>query len=111
MGENFRAIPVPENSVLSCGVGRDVVSGDNFQQPARVSLPVSEGGACDDQGKHFVWKFHLKGIPPMPRDAFEIDVDANGILKRGGTFVSGQSVNASNAPCLHGWSLQAILCL
>ena len=25
-------------------------------------------------------KFHLKGIPPMPRDAFEIDVDANGIL-------------------------------
>ena len=26
MGENFRSIPVPENSVLNCGVGRDVVS-------------------------------------------------------------------------------------
>ena len=25
-------------------------------------------------------KFHLKGIAPMPRDAFEIDIDANGIL-------------------------------
>ena len=26
VGENFRPIPVPENSVLSCDVGRDVVS-------------------------------------------------------------------------------------
>ena len=26
MGENFRPIPVPENSVLSCGVQRDIVS-------------------------------------------------------------------------------------
>ena len=26
MGEDFRPIPVPENSVLSCGVQRDVVS-------------------------------------------------------------------------------------
>ena len=26
MAENFRPIPVPENSVLSCDVGRDVVS-------------------------------------------------------------------------------------
>ena len=25
-------------------------------------------------------KFHLKSIPPMPRDAFEIEVDANGTL-------------------------------
>ena len=47
-------------------------------------------------------KFHLKGIPPMPRDAFEIEVDTNGILN--GTFVSGHSVNAPNVPCLHGRS-------
>ena len=26
VGENLRTIPVPENSVLSCDVGRDVVS-------------------------------------------------------------------------------------
>ena len=34
MGEDFRPIPVPENSVLNCGVGsrRRLLSGDNFQQ-------------------------------------------------------------------------------
>ena len=33
------------------------------------------------------------------------------ISNENGTFVSGQSVNAPNAPCLHGRSAQAILCL
>ena len=61
MGENFRPIPVPENSVLSCGVGRDVVSS--------VGTTFSS----------LLGKFHLNEVPPMPRDAFEIDVDANGI--------------------------------
>ena len=32
------------------------------------------------QGNSLLGKFHLNEIPPMPRDAFEIDVDANGIL-------------------------------
>ena len=36
VGDNFRPIPVPESGVLS---------GDNFQQGAGVSLLVSEGGA------------------------------------------------------------------
>ena len=67
MGENFRPIPVPENSVLSCDVGRDVV--------------VSSVGTTFSS---LLWKFHLNEIPPMPRDALEIDVtfnvDTNGIL-------------------------------
>ena len=40
MGENFRPIPVPGSSVLSCDVGRDVVSsvGTTFNnQPGFLS--------------------------------------------------------------------------
>ena len=32
------------------------------------------------QGNSLLGKFHLNEISPMPRDAFDIDVDANGIL-------------------------------
>ena len=86
MGENFRPIPVPENSILSCDVGRDVVSsvGSNFQQPAGVSLEVSEGERAMTQENSLLGEFHLNEIPPLPRDALEIDVtfdvDANGIF-------------------------------
>ena len=66
MGENFRPIPVPENSVLSCGVQRDIVSS--------VVTTFSS----------LLGKFHLNEIPPMPRDGLEIDVTfsivTNGIL-------------------------------
>ena len=78
MGENFRPIPVPENKVLSCGVQRDIVSSvvTTFSnQPGSLS-PRLRGGACDG----LLGKFHLNEISPMPRDAFDIDVDANGIL-------------------------------
>ena len=82
MGENFRPIPVPENSVLSCGVQRDVVSlvGTIFSNQPRVSLLVSEGERTMTKENNSLGKFHLKGVPPMPRDAFEIEVDANGTL-------------------------------
>ena len=58
--------------------------GDNFQQPAGVSLEVSEGERAMTQENSLHGKFHLNEIPPMPRDALEIDVtfniDTNGIL-------------------------------
>ena len=58
MEEDFRPIPVPENSVLSCGVQRDVVSsvGGNFQQPAGGFSRSLRGEACDDPGKQFAWE-------------------------------------------------------
>ena len=59
MGENFRPIPVPENSVLS-GVQRDVVSsvGTTFSnQPG--SLEVSERERAMTQGNSLRGKFHL----------------------------------------------------
>ena len=41
-------------------------------------------------------KFHLKGIPPMPRDAFEIEVDANGTLNASTQDKSGVVSNQIN---------------
>ena len=91
VGENFRPIPVPENSVLSYDVGHDVVSSVGttlsnqiFSSPAGVSLEVSEGERATTQENSLLGKFHLNEIPPMPRDALEIDltfnIDTNGIL-------------------------------
>ena len=38
-------------------------------------------------------KFHLNEIPPTPRDALEIDVDANGILN---VSAQDESITISN---------------
>ena len=82
VGENFRPIPVPQKQRLELWrrTRRRLLSRDNFQQPARVSLEVSEGERAMTKENNSLVKFHLKGIPPMPRDAFEIDIDANWIL-------------------------------
>ena len=45
------------------------------------------------QGNSFLGKFHLNEIPPMPRVAFEIDVDANGILN---VSAQDESITVSN---------------
>ena len=49
------------------------------------------------QGNNLLGKFHLNEIPPMPRDAFEIDVtfdiDANGILN---VSAQDESITTSN---------------
>ena len=82
MGENFRTIPVPQKQRLELWrrTRRRLLSGDNLQQPARVSLLVSEGERAMTKENNSFVKFHFKGIPPMPRDAFEIDIEANWIL-------------------------------
>ena len=59
---------------------RRLLRGDNFQQPTGFSLQDFKGERAMTQGNSLLGKFHLNEIPPMPRDAFEIDVDANGIL-------------------------------
>ena len=45
------------------------------------------------QENNLLGKFHLKEIPPMLRDAFEIDVDANGILN---VSAQDESITTSN---------------
>ena len=45
------------------------------------------------QGNNLLGKFHLNEIPPMPRDAFEIDVDVNGILN---VSAQDESITISN---------------
>ena len=45
------------------------------------------------QENRLLGKFHLNEIPPMPRDACEIDVDANGILK---VSAQDESITISN---------------
>ena len=45
------------------------------------------------QGNSLLGKFHLNEIPPMPRVAFEIDVDANGILN---VSAQDESITISN---------------
>ena len=71
------------------------------------------------QGNSLLGKFNE--ISPMPHDAYDIDVDANGILNVSARtslppsqtrrdVVSGQSMNAPNAPCLHGRSARASSC-
>ena len=45
------------------------------------------------QENSLLGKFHLNEIPPMPRDAFEIDVDANGILN---VSAQDESITISN---------------
>ena len=77
------------------------------------------------QGNNLLGEFNLNEIPPTPRDVFEIDVtfdvDANEILNvsaqdesitisnEKGRLPQGQTVNAPNAPCLHGRSARRIL--
>ena len=104
MGENFRPIPIPESSVLSCDVGHDVVSSvvttlsnQIFSTQPGASLEVSEGERAMTKENNLLGKFHLTEIPPMPRDVFEIDVtfdvDSNGILN---VSAQDESITISN---------------
>ena len=97
VGENFRPITVPESSVLSCDVSRDVVSSVGTAFSNQPGLQVFEGERAMTQGNNLLEKFHLNEIPLTPRDAFEIDViidvDANGILN---VSTQDESITISN---------------
>ena len=53
-------------------------------------------------------KSHLKSIPPMPRDAFEIEVDTNGILH---ISAQDESINISNEKGLLSQGIDLFLLL
>ena len=90
-------------------------------------IEVFEGERAMTQDNNLLGKFHLNEIPHgVPQTAATFDVDANRILnvsaqdestgkppdhhfKREVTFVSGQSVNEPNAPCLRGRSARTTL--
>ena len=50
MGENLRTIPIPDSSVLNCGVQRDIVSSVGTTVNSQPGSPLSEGERAMTQG-------------------------------------------------------------
>ena len=109
MGENFRPIPIPENSILSCDVGRDVVSSVEitFSKQPGVLIQAFKGECAMTENNNLLGKFHLDGIPSAPSGVPQVeitfDIDTHGILSASAwdeSFVSRHSANAPCAPCL-----------